>query len=196
MLAPRQVDTLIGLCKGIVADCSVNQLEAEFLHSWLVANEVAINHNPMIARLLDRVGLMLEDGLLDDDESRELFSTLHEFSGDAPEVGELIKTSTLPVNQPQPHVKFQDKVFLFTGTCASGTREECEAIVEKRGGVNVRGVTRRLNYLVVGYYVTESWKHETFGNKILKAMKYRDQYGVPAIVTEEHWATYVTPVRR
>jgi len=49
-------------------------------------------------------------------------------------------------------------------------------------------VTKKLNYLVLGSYVTDSWAHETFGRKIEKAMDYRDS-GVPlAIITEEHWA--------
>ena len=38
-VAERQIDTLIGLCKGVVADGVVNQDEAEFLRDWLAANE-------------------------------------------------------------------------------------------------------------------------------------------------------------
>jgi hypothetical protein len=38
-----------------------------------------------------------------------------------------------------------------------------------------------------GFNVTDSWKHETFGRKIEKAMLYQDE-GIPlAIVSEEHW---------
>ena len=32
-IGQRQVDTLIGLCKGVVADGKVNQAEAEFLYT-------------------------------------------------------------------------------------------------------------------------------------------------------------------
>ena len=32
----RQIDTLIGISKGLVADGKVDQAEAEFLLSWLI----------------------------------------------------------------------------------------------------------------------------------------------------------------
>ena len=101
-----------------------------------------------------------------------------------------MKSSLLPVNQPDPDISFFGKRFLFTGTCAYGTRQECQVEVEKRGGINEKSVTKRLDYLVLGTYVTSSWKHENYGNKIEKAMQYRDEKGIPlAIVTEELWAT-------
>ena len=188
----RQIDTLVGLCKGIAADGIVNQQEAEFLQSWLVANQFVINDNPIVGCLLDRIAAMLEDGVLDGDESDELLITLRQFIGEESEIGELLKTTSLPVNQPQPPVIFREKIFLFTGTCATGNRKECRTIVESLGGINASNVTRQLDYLVIGFYVTESWKHETFGNKILQAMKYRAKYGAPAIVSESHWRDFTS----
>ncbi len=49
-------------------------------------------------------------------------------------------------------------------------------------------VSKSLDYLVIGTYVTDSWMHESYGRKIEKAMNYRAA-GVPInIVTEERWA--------
>jgi NAD-dependent DNA ligase len=57
------------------------------------------------------------------------------------------------------------------------------------GGINAKSVTKNLDYLVLGTYVTDSWIHESFGRKIEKAMQYRDS-GLPIkIITEEHWLT-------
>ena len=185
----RQIDTLIGLAKGITADGIVNQVEAEFLHEWLVLNRLTIQDNPIFQYLFNRVSTMLEDGVLDSDEQTELFSALRSVSGDRSQGGEFMKSSLLPIDQPEPDIMFLGKRFLFTGTCARGTRRECESEVEKRGGINEKIVTKRLDYLVLGTYVTPSWKHETYGNKIEKAMQYRDEHGVPlAIVTEGFWA--------
>ena len=185
----RQIDTLIGLAKGITADGIVSQVEAEFLHEWLVLNRLTIQDNPIFQHLFDRVSTMLEDGVLDSDEQTELFSALRSLSGDRSQGGEFMKSSHLPIDQPEPDIMFLGKRFLFTGTCARGTRRECESEVEKRGGINEKIVTKRLDYLVLGTYVTPSWKHETYGNKIEKAMKYRDEHGLPlAIVTEGFWA--------
>ena len=78
--------------------------------------------------------------------------------------------------------------FLFTGTCAYGTRKQCQAAVESLGGMNAKSVTKTLDYLILGTYVTDSWAHETYGRKIEKAMNYRDEGVQLVIVTEEHWA--------
>lgn len=76
--------------------------------------------------------------------------------------------------------------FLFTGTCVYGTRKQCQIAIESLGGINAKSVTKTLNYLILGTYVTDSWAHETYGRKIEKAMNYRDE-GMPiVIVTEEH----------
>jgi len=180
----RQIDTLIGLSKGITADGKVDQLEAEFLQTWLVQNSQS--ENPIILNLLDKVAEFLGDGILDDDESSELLSILHTVSGEKTELGEVAKTSKLPVCSPAPEIKFPEKIFLFTGTCAFGSRKQCREAIESLGGVNASNVTKKLDYLVLGTYVTDSWAHESFGRKIEKAMEYRKSVPL-AIVTEDHW---------
>lgn len=183
----RQIDTLIGLSKGVLADGKVDQIEAEFLQNWL-AQSRQVTDNPIILNLLEKVDSMLSDGVLDQEESDELMGLLQKISGEKSELGELAKTSSLPVNKPMPDIVFEGNYFLFTGTCAFGTRKQCQEVVESLGGLNAKGVTKSLNFLILGTYVTDSWAHETFGRKIEKAIDYRDK-GVPlAIVTEAHWA--------
>ncbi|WP_273427211.1 BRCT domain-containing protein [Marinobacter sp.] len=182
----RQIDTLIGLSKGVSADGNVNQAEAEFLMSWLIQNRQSTD-NPIIINLLEKVSAMLEDGVLDREESAELLGILQKISGENSEIGELAKTSSLPINDPLPELEFNGSSFLFTGTCAFGTRKQCHEATESRGGIIAKGVNKSLNYLVLGTYVTDSWVHETFGRKIEKAIEYREK-GLPVVIlTEEHW---------
>jgi|TARA_Y100000310_G_C20615814_1_gene780558 NAD-dependent DNA ligase len=183
----RQIDTLIGLSKGVAADGKVDQAEAEFLLNWLVQNRQA-SDSPIIANLLEKVSSMLEDGHLDNEESAELLGILSRVSGESSELGELAKTTSLPVDDPAPTINFESMSFLFTGTCAFGTRRECQDATESLGGLTSKGVTKSLDYLVLGTYVTDSWAHENFGRKIEKAMEYRGKGILLAIVTEEHWA--------
>ena len=186
----RQIDTLIGVAKGIIADGVVNQQEAEYLQDWLALNRLTIQDNPFFHCLFDRVSTMLEDDVLDPEEQVDLFAALHSVAGERSVGGEFMKTPKLPVDQPAPAIVFRDRRFLFTGTCAFGTRRQCEAEVEKLGGVIQRGLNMSLDYLVLGSYVTPSWKHETYGTKIEKAMQYRDERSLPlAIVTEAHWVS-------
>ena len=182
----RQVDTLIGLSKGLIADGKVDQNEAEFLLSWLVQNRYT-TENPIILNLLEKVDAILEDGVLDAEESAELLSVLQSISGEKSELGELSKTSTLPINNPMPQIIFEGTSFLFTGTCAFGTRKQCQEVIKTLGGINAKGVTKTLDYLILGTYVTDSWAHESFGRKIEKAMNYRDNSVPLVIITEEHW---------
>lgn len=157
------------------------------MQTWLVQSRNATK-NPLILNLLHRVDAMLEDGVLDADESTELMGILRKLSGEPSELGEIAKTSALPVDDPLPEILFDGYNFLSTGTCAFGTRRQCQEATESLGGLVSKGVNKSLHYLVLGTYVTDSWAHETFGRKIEKAIQYRAG-GVPlAIVTEEHWA--------
>ena len=181
----RQIDTLIGLSKGILADGKVDQAEAEFLQTWLVQNQHSAN--PVILNLLSHVSEMLSDGFLDAEESLELLSILRNLSGESVELGEIAKTSNLPLCSPVPKIEFSENVFLFTGTFAFGTRKQCHEVVTSKGGNISKNVTKKINYLVLGTYVTDSWAHENYGRKIEKAMDYRNS-GVPiSIVNEECW---------
>ena len=43
----RQIDTLLGLSKGLLADGKVDPSEAEFLQTWLVQSRQTIDRNDM-----------------------------------------------------------------------------------------------------------------------------------------------------
>jgi len=183
----RQVDTLIGLSKGLLADGQLVPAEVEFLHTWLVQARHATTH-PIIINLFDKVSSILSDGVVDPEEGKELLGILAQFNGEKSELGEIAKPTTLPLNVPAPTVDFTARQFLFTGTCAYGTRKQCEAATKSLGGLLAQNVNQKLHYLVIGSYVTDSWAHETFGRKIELAMEYRDR-GLPlAIISEVQWA--------
>lgn len=115
-------------------------------------------------------------------------SGLHKITGGPSEVGEIGKSTTLPVTDPMPPMEFESRSFLFTGTCAYGTRKQCHDATRALGGACTTGVTKSLDYLVVGTYVTDSWVQESHGRKIEKAVEYRNRGVALAIATEEHWA--------
>jgi NAD-dependent DNA ligase len=129
-------------------------------------------------------------GSLDADEGAELLETLNSFSNRDFELGEVLKSTTLPLSDPAPELTFADRIYCFTGTFSYGQRKHCEKAVVDRGG-SCAGLSQKTNVLVIGVYATESWKHSSFGNKILKASEWRDA-GLPiAIVSEKHWVRYL-----
>ena len=188
-ITSRQIDELVGLARGIVADGAVTQGEVEFLQKWLAAN-MAISDQPLIRRLYTRVNEVLADGIADAEECGELLDTLNSFSSRDFELGEVLKSSTLPLCDPAPALRFAGRRYCFTGTFSFGQRRACEAAVVERGG-DAGSLTQRTNVLVVGMYATESWKHSAFGTKIIKAVDLRES-GVPiCIVSETHWAGHL-----
>ena len=133
---------------------------------------------------------MLADKQLDAEESAELFETLRNLSGGDFELGETLKSTSLPLDSPLPSVMFGGRSYCFTGTFAYGTRTECETVVKGLGGL-CGSLTRKTNYLVIGIYATGSWMHSSFGNKIEKAVGMK-QEGLPLhIINEEHWRAHL-----
>lgn len=185
----RLVDELTGLCQGVLADGTINQLEAEFIQEWLQSNYKVID-NPLITPLYHRIYKMLADSLFDSIEQAELMETLVKFVGGAPQLESPNYATTLPFSEPQPAIEFPDKRFCFTGTFAHGTRNECEDAVILRGA-SIGGVAKTTDYLVIGVYVTDSWIHSSHGRKIEKAVEFRNQGAPLHIVSETHWTEFL-----
>ncbi|MCG6898055.1 MAG: hypothetical protein LJE60_13245 [Thiocapsa sp.] len=114
----RQIDTLIGLSKGLTADGKIDQPEAEFLLSWLIQDRAATD-NPIIANLLDKVAAMLSDDLLDAEAASDLLAALHNIYGDLSEIGELAKACSLPIDDPMPSIIFPEKSSSLLGPLPS-----------------------------------------------------------------------------
>lgn len=189
-ISQRQIDELIGLSRGLCADGMLNEAEVSFLEKWLAASAAATG-NAVVTTLYRRIREIFQDGVADQEEREDLFETLNAFSDTTFETGEVLKSTTLPLCSPPPELEFVGRSYCFTGTFTFGCRSLCEQAVVKRGGV-CGSLTKKTNFLVVGEYATESWKHSSFGNKIMKAAELRDQRGVPiAIVSEQHWVTFL-----
>lgn len=182
----RTVDTLIGLSKGLLADGRLVQAEVEFLYQWLIQNKGT--KNPVLLSLEAKLEDILADGIVDEEEARELFAILKAFNGEEAEFGEIAKPSTLPLCSPVPIVTFPEKHFILTGTFAFGTRQQCTELITSLGGFLAKSVNKNVDYLVIGSYVSDSWAHESFGRKIEKAVEYRDT-GIAklSIINEESW---------
>ena len=202
-LESRDISELIGLCKGVLADAVINYQEAFFILQWLEEHPIVVDIWPanVLYQSLDN---MLEDGVLDSDEEKDLLDLLLGITGvpvrvELAEVTEdgvvldsmertLNTSATLPVHEPESGLIFQDKNFVMTGKFVFGPRGECEAAVRERGGSTQKGVTKTTNYLVVGEIGSADWAHSSFGRKIEKAVYMRDEGHDIYIVREQVWA--------
>lgn len=186
-IAQRSVDGLIGIAAGLTADNQVNQQEAEFLKTWMEQQLVHLD-DPVINLLYRRLSDMLQDNVLDADESAELLELLRQFTG-KPQGRETPFTSptSLPLDNPEPTLEWTGRTFLFTGTMAYGPRRACETLVIERGGAIGAGVSKKIHYLVIGSIGNEQWLHSSYGTKIKKAVEIREAGANIAIISEAHW---------
>lgn len=186
-LIDRNVDELIGICKGVLFDGVTVQEEAEMMLAWMETNRQAANKWPANI-LYARISTMLEDGVLDIDEQAELLDVLMHITGPAAHLNNVHSSSTgLPLTQPQPDIIFLGQLFCVTGKFASGTRNEINGIIESRGGIAKTKPTKQTNYLVIGEVGSRDWIHSTFGRKIEKAVEFNQQGSSINIISEEHW---------
>jgi NAD-dependent DNA ligase len=184
----RQVDELVGLIKGVLADDIVCQKEVEFLLSWMQTNQSAIEQWPAKV-LYPRIVAALDDGHMDAEEEAEIMVLLRSAIGgsDAVEQGFSSNSTALPISNPIPTIEVPGKTFCFTGKFNSGNRNWCYSQITALGGLPAESITRKLDYLVIGEIGSRDWLHSTHGTKILKAVEYRDA-GVPLhILGEKHW---------
>lgn len=192
-VADRQIDELIGLIKGILADGEVQQAEAEFLLQWMEANRGVCKTWPASV-LFPRLSAALMDGVLDAAEESELMGLLLRTVGGntAPASGGTSDATGLPLTDPMPDIEFVGRRFCFTGQFYSGSRDWCMSQIERKGGIAQPNVTKALDYLVIGELGSEDWRHSTHGRKIETAIRYVEGGTAIAIVAEAHWAKSLT----
>lgn len=184
-IADRQIDTLIGMAKGILADGKINQAEAEFLLSWFMQNTDNRITAPVFKPLLDELNIALADNYLTEEEANKLKQRLIEIAGDKSEIGE--ETKSTEIHTYTGHIDFLGSVFMFTGTFSYGTRSQCLKAIETLGGIPAKSLSRKVNYLVIGDYAAKAWMHESFGQKIMKAIELNEKNADIRIITENHW---------
>ncbi|MCY3803471.1 MAG: hypothetical protein OXG06_03575 [Gammaproteobacteria bacterium] len=180
----RDLHTLQGICKGMLADGVVNQEEGEYLLNWMRVNDADSIEHPLVTRLFDQLETVLADGILDSSESKNLFESLVALAGEISVGGEPMKSAKDFDDLP---VEFEGRSFEFTGEfMPEGQRGIYKEEVHARGGVNA-SITRKLDYLVVAVYASKQWKTQAYGGKIEKAIKSREKYGKPAVISEAHF---------
>jgi NAD-dependent DNA ligase len=189
-LGDRDMDELIGLSRGMMADGQIVQAEAEFLNNWLEKARGHLN-DPFYNLLAVRLRAMLQDGVLDAEEASELQGMLQALTGDDGNLRAYQKPTSLPLDNPMPDIALLGKGLVFTGVMAYGPRAECEKLVTDRGGISKSSPSKKVNYLVIGTIANEHWIHSSHGRKIQKAVELRSVGHPIAIVSEDHFMSSI-----
>jgi NAD-dependent DNA ligase len=190
---------LLGLVEGILSDGAVVEAEAAFLKQWIEAHIELRNQWPGSV-LFARLEAMLEDGVLDPDEQRELIQRMTDFismraaAAEAADDAKLVFNLALPTvtlnspfDAPPPKIEYVGRVFVVTGDFACAKRSHVVGRIESLGGDVASGISKKANFLVVGSLGCELWKTEGYGTKIEKAVELRNAGAPIRIVAEKHW---------
>lgn len=188
-LIKRDIDQLLGICEFALQDGHIDQAEAAAILDWLNNHRLCLDTWPA-NMLYERLRQMLQDGVLDDAEQGELLGLIMNIARPRTDEG-IIVPAALPLDDPAPNIVFEERSFCFTGVFDFGRRNDCHDAIIERGGIAATGITKKLNYLVIGNIGSEFWRHSSFGTKIAKAIEYRSGGARLAIVSEAHWANHL-----
>lgn len=185
----QQSGLLVGIIQGLMADKHLQDAEIHFLRDWL-ASSAALSSGWPGSVLAGQIQEVLADGVITEAERAHLVKSLTELAG-----GRLDDMCSSPgvasfsFDQPE-RLDTPGARFCLTGDFVYGPRSLCAQRIEALGGLVQDGITKKLNYLVVGGLGSAEWKHGTFGTKVEKAMQYRSE-GVPLLViAEDVWASF------
>jgi NAD-dependent DNA ligase len=134
------LQTLEGICHGIIADGVINDSEIHELQTWLNANEHLISFYPY-DELSSLISSVLEDGKIDDNERTLLLAYFNEFTSVVSDkIKDKIKDEISSVQISaictlNPQVEFTGKKFCFTGEPKKAQQKDLEQIVENLGGM-------------------------------------------------------------
>lgn len=186
----RDIDELLGICRGLIADDEINANEIRFLARWLEGQSHIHNDWPTDL-LIRQLAEILADGKIEPHELISFAETIRSIIGekviDGPGECHAVTSCELPYCNPQPQIAFEGQSFCFTGKFVFGTRDKCEKAVVRHGGIIKSGVVNDLDYLVIGFLSNPNWAHTSYGRKIEGAMALKSSGKKISILSEEHW---------
>lgn len=188
---------LHGMLGGIAGDSVISEEELLGLRAWLKGHQHLERRWPY-DEVVDLIRRVMRDKKIDAAEHIVLMKFFTEFfeNEERPvSASETISDRTGPksVFAPSDDIEIEDHNFCFTGDSPEYERPELQAMVLERGGYYFSGVSRKIDYLVVGKNGSPDWQFSTYGRKIEKAVDLQHEGYPIKIITED---TFLAAVRR
>ena len=155
----------MGLIRGIGADRKINVAEAMGLRSWMSSNESLYGDNTFV-----KVFSTLEDVFVDEFVSAEEEAALLD-----------VFDSVINPGTDRGGVEVSGKSFCFL----AGSRRDVAGAIEARGGAVCNGVSKKVDYVVVGGKGSDQYAFGSYGTKVKKAMELQDGGCPIRIIYEE-----------
>lgn len=168
----KYLQELQGIVFGIMSDNVLNDDEIEALKYWMDTHQ-ALKGNYPFDRIYTCLKNVLEDGIITEDERTELANVCQSILN--------------PMESESPCVLDSDiegKTICLTGDFSSMSRKEMELFLVNQGAIIKNGVSKKLDYLVVGDLGSDQWTQCNYGSKIKRAMECNEKGADITIVRE------------
>lgn len=165
-----EMNQLIGLIHGIVADKVINEKEIHRLISWVDSSFLIKSSKPVL-QIKNRIKHILADSIITEEEKDDLLELLIGIVGghwqETGAIGSSIMQGLPYCNDP---LSIPGNAFCLTGKFSSANRPDISRRIIQLGGDVHKKLLRSTQYLIVGSYSSRDWKYDTHGNKIEKAL--------------------------
>lgn len=174
------LQTLQGLCHGILSDGEITDREIFDLNKWLTENEHLNTYYPY-DEIRSLVLSIVSDGKIEEEERVILKAYFNQFVQlQDSELQQKINEETADVNitghcTSEPNVEFIGKTFCITGVLKRGNRETLQEQIRELGGISTESVTKKTDYLIVGDNGNPAWAFSCYGRKVEKAINLRKE---------------------
>mgnify|MGYP002408961253 FL=1 len=150
---------LMGILDGIICDGMIHDSEAQRLLEWMEDYHYLRGFYPY-DKLFDILTPMMEDRHIDESEESMLLEMID---------------GILRLVNVDSRIQYTDNSFCLTGNFTHGTKDEIGIIIESRGGAIAKGVSKKIQYVIVGGAGSEKWAYGNYGSKVKKALELINQ---------------------
>ena len=180
----NRIDQLVGFLSGIASDNVLNDDEITALDRWLNGNESIRDAWPASV-VVDRVAMILEDGIITDEEREDLLGTVNKITGADPEGTGISYESSIEAWEDQvKEIKIPGATFCLSGEFVSGDRNTIDTMLRCMGAETQTNINSHVNYLVIGTLASRDWLYTGHGRKIEKALLLKREGHDITIITE------------
>lgn len=170
----KSLQELKNIIEKIMSDKKIDKIEVENLKTWLVLHNHLIGNYPF-----DKINEIVNNVLVDENITKEEYEQLNMV------FNEFI--NPLSTTNENSNIVFENKLFCLTGSFNSGSKEDIENKIISKGGICNKGLTSKVNYLIVGGAGSEAWKFGNYGGKVQKAMELNEKGKNIVIIGEEEF---------
>lgn len=194
------LQTLQGICHGILADGVINDKEIFTLEKWLEQN-IHLNSYYPYDEIRSLILSIVSDGIIDEEEKLVLKAYLNQFVNlENKEIGKQIENEILDVNisghcTSEPDIEIDGKIFCVTGVLKSGNRATLEKTISDFAGIPTKRITKKTDYLIVGDNGNTAWAFACYGRKVEKALEMRKSGHTIVLIHEFDFIDFIEDLK-